>query len=440
MVWNPFAKMPAAPAAERREPTLAPIQASGEGGTTVLSSDPRVMEFFGVEQASSGVAVTPHSAKCVSAAYACSRLISGAIAVLPLKVYERGAGRTRAEVDHDVWWLLNEQPFPTLTSATWLEWMVDCMLMRGDGISEIKRKRNFEVSGFMPLPREAVLPERSGSGLIYLVGDYQNSGDPASFRAYGLDQEDVLHVPGFGWNGVRGESVIQYAARQSIGTALAADEFSGRFFSSGMNAGTVIKYPAGVSPDPAQQQMLRDQFEERYTGRANSHKPLLLVNGGELQKVALSANDAQLIQTRQFQVVDIARAFGVPPHMIGETTGNTSWGSGIEQMSIGFVRYTLGPHLKRLEQELNRKLWLRSEKYFVEFDREALLAGDSKAEAEYFSKALGGPGTQGWLTVNDVRQRKNMKSLPGWDDVQKAGAKPVAGVQDESADPATKTE
>lgn len=352
--------------------------------------------------------------------------------MLPLKVYER-SGAVRTEVEHDYWWLLNEQPFPTLTAATWLEWMVDNMLMRGDGLSEIRRKRNLMVEGFMPMPREATIVERRGDELIYLLGDYEESGKPESFRARGLIQDDVLHVPGFGFNGIRGESVIAYAARQSIGTALAADEFSGRFFANGMNVGSVIKYPEGVSPSKEQQDGLREQFEERYSGRANSHKPLLLVNGGELQKVALSANDAQLIQTRQFQVIDIARAFGVPPHMIGETSATTAWGSGIEQLSIAFVRYTLGPHLKRLEQEFNRKLWPRSTRYFVEFDREALMAGDLKADAEFIAKALGGPGTQGWMSVNEVRRKKNMPPKPGWDDVTKAGSKPLPEKKEEDA-------
>lgn len=423
MVWNPFAKAPSVPSVDRVEPVVdaSGINASTDGAT-MLSSDPRVAEFFGAHRASSGVAVTPTTAKCVSAAYACTRLISGAVAGLPLKVYERN-GSIKKEVDHDIWWLLNEQPFPTLTAATWLEWMTDNMLMRGDGLSQIRRKRNFEVDGFMPLPYEATIVERRGDELIYLIGDYETSGNQGSFKSYGLTQDDVIHVPGFGFNGIRGESVIRYAARQSIGTALAADEFSGSFFANGMNVGTVIKYPQGVAPDKPQQDQLREQFEERYSGRANSHKPLLLVNGGELDRVSLSANDAQLIQTRQFQVIDIARAFGVPPHLIGETTASTSWGSGIEQMSIGFVRYALGPHLKRFEQEFNRKLWPRSPKYFVEFDREAAQAGDLKSEAEFFAKALGGPGSQGWMTVNQVRRKKNMEPLPGWNDVAKAGAK-----------------
>ena len=122
----------------------------------------------------------------------------------------------------------------------------------------------------------------------------------------------------------------------------------------------VEKDPAGVAPTDPQKDYMRQQFEEKHTGRGNRHKPLLLVNGGKLEPVSMTAEDAQLLETRKFQVIEIARAFGVPPHMIGETSASTSWGSGIEQMSIGFVRYTLTPHLRRIEQELNRKLWPRS--------------------------------------------------------------------------------
>jgi len=129
----------------------------------------------------------------------------------------------------------------------------------------------------------------------------------------------------------------------------------------------------------------------------------------------MTAEDAQLLETRKFQVIEIARAFGVPPHMVGETSASTSWGSGIEQMSIGFVRYTLGPHLRRIEQELNRKLWPRSPRYFVEFNRDGLLAGDSKTESEVISKSLGGPGAQGWMTVNEARRIKNLPPVPGGD-------------------------
>jgi len=364
-------------------------------------------EIFGVKPASSGVSVTVESAKRSAAVYACTRLIAGAVALLPLPVYERTADGSRKKAEHPLWWLLNESPYPTLTACSFWEWMLASMLMRGDGFAQIIRDRNGNPSSLMPLPRECVHVTEKDGRLVYFVSDGES--------VYGLYDDDVLHFPGFGFDGCKGESVIRYAARQAVGTALAADEYAGEFFANGAAPSIALSYPQGILPTEAQQNQLRSQFTETYTGTGNRHKPLLLVNGGKIEPVSMTAEDAQLLDTRKFQVIEIARAFGVPPHMVGETSASTSWGSGIEQMSIGFVRYTLGPHLRRIEQELNRKLWPRSPRYFVEFNRDGLLAGDSKTESEVIAKSLGGPGTQGWLTVNEARRIKNLPPVPGGD-------------------------
>jgi HK97 family phage portal protein len=377
-------------------------------------------EFFGVRPASSGVAVTVESAKRSAAVYSCTRLIAGAVALLPIPVYERTSNGGRNKVEHDLWWLLNESPYPTLTACSFWEWMLSSMLMRGDGFAQIIRDRNGNPSSLMPIPRECVHVTQRDGHLVYFVSDGES--------VYGLFDHDVLHFPGYGFDGCKGESVIRYAARQAVGTALAADEYSGTFFANGATPSVVLSYPQGVAPTEAQQNYLRDQFNERHTGNANHHKPLLMVNGGKVEPVSLNAEDAQLLETRKFQVVEIARAFGVPPHMIGETSASTSWGSGIEQMSIGFVRYTLGPHLRRIEQELNRKLWPRSTRYFAEFNRDGLLAGDSKTESEVISKSLGGPGAQGWMTVNEARRIKNLPPVPGGDVLYLTNATQGAGV------------
>lgn len=364
-------------------------------------------EFFGVKPASSGVSVTVESSKRSAAVYACTRLIAGAVALLPLPVYERTADGSRKKAEHPLWWLLNESPYPTLTACSFWEWMLASMLMRGDGFAQIIRDRSGNPSSLMPLPRECVHVTEKDGRLVYFVSDGES--------VYGLFDDDVLHFPGFGFDGCKGESVIRYAARQAVGTALAADEYAGEFFANGAAPSIALSYPQGVAPTEAQQNHLRTQFSETYTGTGNRHKPLLLVNGGKIEPVSMTAEDAQLLETRKFQVIEIARAFGVPPHMVGETSASTSWGSGIEQMSIGFVRYTLGPHLRRIEQELNRKLWPRSPRYFVEFNRDGLLAGDSKTESEVISKSLGGPGAQGWMTVNEARRIKNLPPVPGGD-------------------------
>lgn len=394
-------------------------------------------EFFSAAS-SSGVTVNADSAKRSAAVYACVRLIAGAISLLPFRIYQRVEGAREEVPNHDIYWLLNEQPFSVLSSATFWEWVVSCMLYRGDAIAEIIRDRNGNVKNFMPIPRECWMNERVGNSLRYYIDD--------GISRYGREQHDILHFPCFGLqlygqNGARGvysESVIAHAAKQAVGTALAADQYSGEFFANGATPSVVIQYPQGVAPTDAQQDKLRQSFDEKHTGLGKRHKPLLLVNGGEIQTVSLSAQDAQLLETRKYQVLDIARAFGVPPHMIGETTAATSWGSGIEQLSIAFVRYTLGPHLRRIEQELNRKLWPRSLKYFVEADREGLLSGDSKAEAEFFAKALGGPGSQGYMSVDEIRHRKNLPPKGGWcGEIVKAGAKPNSSQQDLQNEPDT---
>lgn len=366
-------------------------------------------EFINGTQTASGMPVTVDSAKRSAAVYACCRLIAGAVALLPAPIYERAENGSRRQVEHDLWWLLNESPYPTLTACSFWEWVVNSLLMRGDGLAQLIRDRNGRVKNIMPLPRECVEIEVRDGRLVYLVAD--------GTSVYGLFDDDVLHFPGFGFDGIKGESVIRYAARQAVGTAIAADGYAGEFFKNGASPTLALSYPQGVAPTEAQQDYLREQFAERYSGAGNHHKPLLLVNGGKVEPVSLTAEDAQLLETRRFQVVEIARAFGVPPHMIGETSSSTSWGSGIEQMSIGFVRYTLGPHLRRIEQELNRKLWPRSARYFVEFDRDGLLAGDSKTEAEVIAKSLGGPGAQGWRTVNEARRAKNLPPVPGGDEL-----------------------
>ncbi len=349
-----------------------------------------------------GVFVSPETARRVAAVYACVRIICGTIATLPMHVFRRVVNDRERAHNHPLWWLLNEQPHPRWTSQAMWEYALTAKLLRGDGIIQILRRPDGVPFGLRPL----------------LVGDvdWECHQDRLRYFAHlpgeapiGLDQDDVLHLAGFGFNGVRGESVIRHAARNAVGTALAADEFSASFFGNSARPDVVIQAEGKVSPDAVE--LLRDTWDERHRGVGRSHRPALLTGGMTIKQLSLSAEDAQLLDTRKFQVIEIARAFGVPPHMIGETEKTSSWGAGVEHMSIGFVRYTLRQHLKQIEQEINRKLF-RTPEYFVEFNVDSLLQGDSKAEADYFKAALGGPGAQGWMTINEVRRLKNQPPLP----------------------------
>jgi HK97 family phage portal protein len=365
-------------------------------------------EFFSDFAASSGTHVTPESAKRLAAVYACRNLIAGVIASMPCDTYEQAKDGTRKQFFHDYWWLLNERAYGTVTSSSFWEFMVSSMLMRGDGISQIERDRLGTIKALMPIPRECVEYKPRNGELIYLIND--------GISKKGLIQEDVLHFPNFCFDGRKSESVIQQAARQAIGTGLAADEFSGEWFANGANPSTVVQYPSGATLTKDQQKDLRQQIEDRHTGKGKRHKPLLLVNGGVLNSVTLSPEDSQLLETRNFQVIEVARAFGVPPHMIGAPV-TSAYGTGLEQISKGLHQYTINPHTKRFAQEINHKFWPRNAKYYAAFDRSQLIEGDSKAQAEYYGKALGGPGAQGWMTINEVRRKQNLPPIEGGDKI-----------------------
>lgn len=407
---------------------LAPAAVALADGETVSSSDRGIFEIFGNPATASGAVVTDKTAMRVSAVYSCVSLIAGSIAQLPLPVYERlDEGRKRAK--HDYWWILNEQFGPAWAASTAWEFLIAQMLLRGDGIAYAVRNRGGIITGVIPWPRDRVTivqqeraSPREPTRLQYTFHD--------SIGYFTVDQDDVIHIPGFGFNGVSSMSVIQWGARNGIGIAIQGDEHAGKFFSEGGKPEVAITATSKMTPE--MQEGFRDAWVKKYGGaQGNRRIPLILTEGLDVKELTMSAVDQQLLESRQWQVIDIARAFGVPPHMIGETTKASSFGTGIESMGIGFVKFTLGAHLKRIKDELNRKLF-RTERFYVEHNVDGFMAGDSKAQAEYFSKALGGPGAQGWMYVNEVRRLKNLPSIPGGDTLYlpTAPAKPAGDKND----------
>jgi HK97 family phage portal protein len=390
---------------QRGEPRL---HVANEASVTYASS---ILDAFGVTPGASGISVTPLSAQRVSAVHACRQKIAGAISTLRLDVLKI-EGDTEVKLPRDaLWYLLNEQPHAEFTATSHWDNKVSEQLLRGDGFTWIRRRLSGAISDLMPLPWSAVTPRRYGGAVRYYI-DLPEMG----IKTW-LDPWDVLHFPGHGFDmmTMRSMSVISYGAKNAIGNALAMDEYSGKFFANGAHPSIILRAAAKMSPE--QQDQLRAAFVAKYSGMDNAHRlPLVLTEGVDAKEISLSAEDAQLLEARKFQVVDIARAFGVPPHMIGETSGSSAVGAGYEQQARDFVMHTLRLHLKRLEQELNRKLFPRDTGKFVRFDLGDLIEGDSKAQAEYNRAALGGPGTgQGWMTVNEVRKSKGLAPIPGGD-------------------------
>jgi HK97 family phage portal protein len=369
-----------------------------------------VMEAFGVSTGSAGVAVNATTAQRVSAVKACVQKIAGTISTLRLDVL-RIEGDSEVKMPRDgLWYLLNEQPSTQFTATSHWEGAVTAQLLRGDGFTWVRRAMNGTVRELMPLPWTAVQPILQTDGSIRYYVNLPQYGIQTWLNPF-----DVLHFPGDGFDGVRSMSVISYGARSAVGNALAMDEFSGKFFANGSHPSIILQSDKVI--DDKQKESLRNAFVAKYSGLDNAHRlPLVLSEGVKAEKISLDAKDAQLIEARKFQVVDIARAFGVPPHMIGETSGSSAVGAGYEQQARDFVMHTLRLHLKRLEQELNRKLFPRDTGKFVRFDLGDLIEGDSKAQAEYNKAALGGPGSgPGWMTVNEVRKGKGLPPVDGGD-------------------------
>lgn len=367
-----------------------------------------------------GVPVTESTVMNVSAVYACIQLISGAMASLPLPIYERTTtGRQRA--DHPLWWLLNEQPLPRCSASTFWRYMMTSKLLHGDGFALIKRKSAFspEIVSITPWHPLAVNVYLNGDRLAYQFINYIG-GQGIESQMY--DQDDVLHFTGVGFNGLRSVSPLRHALRNAAGIALAADKYSAEFFSASAKPEIVIKTEmAKLSTE--QKDLIIDAWKSIQQG--DRTRPGVLGAGMSLQELTINAEEAQLLQSRMFQIEDIARIYGVPPFMIGHTQNTTSWGSGVEQMGIGFVKYTLSQHIVDAEQEINRKLFL-TEKNFCEFNTAGLERGDIKTRNESYRIGLGRAGEPAWLTVNEVRAAENLPPKEGGD-VLFVGTAPTGG-------------
>ncbi len=357
-----------------------------------------------VFRSSSGIAVTPERALTLSAVYRCTTLIAGVVATLPIPHYKKNADGSRDKInDSDIWSLLNYSPASGWTAVAFWEYMLMSMLLRGDGFARIRRTVMNRIVALEPLHPNYVKVVRENGTVKYYI---DQDGEKTT-----LEEGDILHFPMPGFDGLRSPSVIHYAASQTIGTSIKTEEHAGQLFSSGAANTVALEIPGTVKPEL--QQALRESWDSTYGSgnRDGKRLPLVLQGGTKASTISLTAADAQLLESRRFHIEDIARAFGVPPWMIGAMDKQTSWGSGVEQAGIGFVVYTLNPHLHRIQNELTRKLTPRGPGY-LEFAVEGLMQGDLKAQADYMRQALGGSQGPGWMTLNEIRRLKNLPPVP----------------------------
>jgi len=246
--------------------------------------------------------------------------------------------------------------------------------------------------------------DRDENGKLYYT--YTRSKEEANAKDCStviLKPEDVLHIPGLGFDGLVGYSPIAMA-KNAIGMAIACEEYGAKFFANGASPSGVLEHP-GIIKDP---QKIRDSWNAAYGGSSNSHKVAVLEEGMKYTPISISPNEAQFLETRKFQINEIARIFRVPPHMVGDLEKSSF--SNIEQQSLEFVKYTLDPWVIRWEQSLSRALFSSDEKkrLFFKFNVEGLLRGD------YQSRMAGyATGRQnGWMSANDIRELENMDRIP----------------------------
>lgn len=345
----------------------------------------------------SGKVVNERTAMQTSAVYACVRILAESVAGLPLHVYERTAnGSKSTKPSHPLYRLLHDEPNREMTSFVFRETLMSHLLLWGNAYAQIIRDgRGFPIALYPLLPDRMAVDRNESGELVYT---YQSDKGHIKLR-----RENVLHIPGLGFDGLIGYSPIAMA-KNAVGLALATEDYGAAFFANGANPGGVLEHPGVIKPEQADR--LRESWQSQFGG-ANAHKVAVLEEGLKFHQMSIPPEQAQFLETRKFQINEIARIFRVPPHMVGDLEKSSF--SNIEQQSLEFVKYTLDPWVVRWEQSLQQALILPSEKatIFIKFNLDGLLRGDYQSRMQGYSTGI----QNGFMSVNDVRGLEDMNLL-----------------------------
>jgi HK97 family phage portal protein len=353
---------------------------------------------------SSGVTVNDQSALTLSAFWACLQLKGGIVGATPMGVLDGyGTDVHRAVRDVPLFNVLHESPNADQTPTDYWEFAAISMMLRGNHYAR-KVKDGGRLIGLEPIRPDVVAVRRGEGGEVR----YRWSQGSESFD---LSEEDVFHVRGFGGGPLGGLSTIGYA-RESLGIALAADRAAGSMFRNGATPSGVLKFKDWL--DNEKRTQARADIEERFTGALNAGRPFILEGGSEWQSISMTADDAQLLQSRGWSVEDICRWFNMPPILIGHSDKQSSWGTGVEQVMLAFLKFSLAPMLVRIEQSVRKQLMTpaeRSRGLFAKFNMEALLRGDSAGRAAFYRAMT----AMGAMTINEVRAKEDLPPVEGGD-------------------------
>ena len=357
--------------------------------------------YFG--RSAAGQTVNQRTAMQVTAVYACVRILAESIAGLPLHVYQYKDKGKEMVTDHPLYPLLHDEPNPEMTSFIFRETLMGHLLLYGNAYAQIIRDGYGRVKWLYPLLPDKMDVRRDDSGqLVYTYTRYLDEfGGKRRFEEVKLRPDQVLHIPGLGYDGLIGYSPIAMA-KNAIGVSMAAEEFGSTFFANGATPSGLLEHP-GVVKDP---EKLRQSWHAQFSGK-NSHNVAVLEEGMTYKPMSVPPNDAQFLETRKFQIDEIARIFRVPPHMVGDLEKSSF--SNIEQQSLEFVKYTLNPWVIRWEQAMHKALLLPSEKqqYFIKFNVDGLLRGDYQSRMNGYAVGR----QNGWLSANDIREMENLNPI-----------------------------
>jgi HK97 family phage portal protein len=353
----------------------------------------------------SGKAVTARGAMELATVWACVRLLAETASTLPLMLYqtERDGTRNIAR-DEPLYALLHDSPHADYTAVEFWEGVVLSLALWGNAYAR-KEKIGGRLVALTPLRCDQMSVRRNEAG----AREYRYS-DAGKSRIY--SEDDIFHIRGFGGAGDVGLSPIGFA-RQSLGTAMAADEFAGKMFANGTRPTGILTIDQVLSAE--QREQLRENIVAPMAGSDNAGGVFVLEAGMKFQAMTMTPEDSQFLQTRSFHVEEICRWFRVPPFMVGHTEKTTSWGSGLEQQMIGFLTFALRPYLVRIEQAVSRSLIEPARRATLkpEFTVEGLLRTDSTSRAAFYASMT----RNGHMTRNEVRRLENMPPLPGGDEL-----------------------
>lgn len=351
-----------------------------------------------------GKTVMERSAMQMTAVYSCVRILAEAIAGLPLHLYrENTEGGKEKATNHPLYRLLHDEPNPEMSSFVFRETLMTHLLLWGNAYAQVIRNGKGEVIALYPLMPNKMSVDRDENGHLYYECHRSHDEALKDASTVYLAPRDVLHIPGLGFDGLVGYSPIAMA-KNAIGLAIATEEYGAKFFANGAAPSGVFEHP-GTIKDPSK---VRDAWQSQFGGSSNSGKVAVLEEGMKYTPISISPEQAQFLETRKFQINEIARIFRVPPHMVGDLEKSSF--SNIEQQSLEFVKYTLDPWVIRWEQSIMRILLTPEEKksLYVKFNVEGLFRGDYQSRMTGYATAR----QNGWVSANDIRALENLDRIP----------------------------